>query len=567
MTFPPAPAHTAACARQPARRFPIIVASNETPPGHSLAIAMRRLLPVLLHAFLLATFLMREAAAVDTAAVDTAAVDTAAVDTAAPGPYRVGFHVRQQYDRARVYLRPRNPVTAQATSADRARPLQTLIWYPANGTAGGAMTYRDYAATIATEEEFSRTPDQVRRATDLLADAGGIIREGALRGAVRALRDAPERPGKFPVVIYAPGHSAYAIENADLCEYLASHGYIVIATPSLGPRGHAMTADLDGAEAQAADIGFIVGYAHTLAQADTGRIAVVGYSWGSLAGVLAAARDDRIRALVSLDGSLRSAFEYVNGGPRAAPYVTPESIGIPMLHMTRLQGPGQEQAAVGADLLARMRYADIYLATLDTAHHTDFSSWSLRVAPDTAFTNRTRAQAVQAYAAMARTVERFLDARLKNDAPARRQLEADLAANRPPPGLVSFAMRRAAGAPPSLDTFLEQIGQQGFERIGSIYDRLRAQNPDLALDPLQAHDWGMGLLRERRPADALHVFRLGVRLYPERFDFLYDGLGQAYEAAGEREAAIANYRRALALEPAQAHARARLGALGAAGGQ
>jgi tetratricopeptide (TPR) repeat protein len=365
-------------------------------------------------------------------------------------------------------------------------------------------------------------------------------------------------------VIYAPSHSAYAIENADLCEYLASHGYIVLATPSLGARAHAMTADLEGAEAQAADIGFLVGYAHTLAQADTGRIAVVGYSWGSLASVLAAARDDRIRALVSLDGSLRSAFEYINGGPRAARYVTPESLGIPLLYLTRLSGAGQEEAAIGADLLARMRYADVYLATLDTAHHTDFSSWSLRVAPDMAFADRARAQGAQAYGAMMRTVGRFLDARLKNDAPAQRELDAGLAAHRPPQGLVSFALRRAAGAPPTFDTLLEQIGQQGFEHIGPIYDRLHAQNPDLALDPLQAHDWGMKLLRERRPFDAVQVLRLGVRLYPERFDFLYDGLGQAYEAAGERDAAIASYRQALALEPAQAqaHARERLEALG-----
>jgi predicted TPR repeat methyltransferase len=59
------------------------------------------------------------------------------------------------------------------------------------------------------------------------------------------------------------------------------------------------------------------------------------------------------------------------------------------------------------------------------------------------------------------------------------------------------------------------------------------------------------------------VFALGVHLYPDRFDFLYDGLGQANEAAGEREAAIAHYQHALELEPEQAHARARLEALGA----
>ncbi|MCS0611257.1 hypothetical protein NX783_00685 [Massilia kyonggiensis] len=479
--------------------------------------------------------------------------------SAPPGPYRVGLHVRQQYDRARVYQHPRNPVTAQATSGDRARPLQTLIWYPAIGT-GGALTYRDYVATVATEEEFSRMPDQVRRATDALVETRAPQVQRDLASPMRALRDAPERPGKFPVVIYAPSHSAYAIENVDLCEYLASHGYIVIATPSLGPRSHAMTADLEGAEAQAGDIGFLVGYAQTLPQADANRIAVVGHSWGSLASVLAATRDDRIRALVTLEGSLRAAYDYINGGPRAAKYVTPERLGIPLLFMTRLQDEG----AIGSELLARMRYADVYLATLDAASHMDFSSWSLRMAPDAAFGKRTRAQSAQAYGAMARMVERFLDARLRNDAPARRQLDDALAANRPPAGFVSFALRGAAGAPPTLDTFLEQLGQQGFEHIAAIYDRLHAQNPDLALDPLQAHDWGMKLLRERRPADAMQVFRLGVKLYPERFDFLYDGLGRAYEAAGERDAAIANYRQALALEPGQAHARERLGALGVA---
>jgi len=34
-----------------------------------------------------------------------------AADLTPTGPYRVGFHVRQQYDRARVYQRARSPVT------------------------------------------------------------------------------------------------------------------------------------------------------------------------------------------------------------------------------------------------------------------------------------------------------------------------------------------------------------------------------------------------------------------------------------------------------------------------
>jgi tetratricopeptide (TPR) repeat protein len=493
------------------------------------------------------------------AAAAAAAAD--AVLAAPPGPFRVGFHVRQQYDRARVYRQARDPVTAQAFGGERARPVQTLVWYPA-GRTGAAMLYRDYAATSATEEAFSPTPDQARRAVDLPPDA-----RAALDRPVRALRDAPERTGRFPVVIYAPSHSAHAMDNADLCEYLASQGYIVIASASLGPRTHAMTADLEGAEAQAGDIGFLVGYAQTLAQADANRIAVVGAGWGALAGVLAAARDDRIRALVSVDGALRAAFDYVNGGPRAARYVTPERLGIPMLVVSRLQGAGAEQddASLGGDLLARLRYADLYLATMDAVSPMAFSSWSLRMAPDAAFGGRTRTQTARAYDATARAIERFLDARLKNDAAARAALDADVAAglagSGTPPGMVAFALRRAAGPAPTPDNFLAALDQQGFEHIGAIYDRLHAQNPELSLDPLQIRDWGMQLLRARRARAATQVFGLGVHLYPERFDFLYDGLGQAQEAAGDQAAAIASYRHALAVEPAQVHAQARLEAL------
>jgi predicted dienelactone hydrolase len=511
------------------------------------------------------------AASATSASASTTAASATNYPLAAPaGTYRVGFHVRQQLDRARVYQRARDPVTAQPAAGDRARPLQTLVWYPAAG-GGMPMRYRDYVATVATEENFGRTPEQARQAADLLIETRTRGLDGArietdMLQPVRAQRDAAERAGSYPVVIYAPGNSAYAIDNADLCEYLASQGYIVIASASLGPRSHRMTADLEGAEAQAADISFLVGYAHTLAQADTRHIGVIGHGWGGLAGVLAAARDDRIRALVSLDGALRAAFDYLNGGPRAARYVTPERLGIPLLYVSRLQsaGPGeQDDLGAGTDLLARLRYADVYLATMDTANHMDFSSWSLRMAPGTAFGGRTREQVAQAYGATAVAVARFLDARLKEDVDARRSLDADLARGRTPPGMLSFALRRASGPAPTMDTFLDQLGKQGFGRIDSLYDGLHAQNPELSFDALQIRDWGLKLLQAGRPREAIQVFALGVHLYPDRFDFLYDGLGQANEAAGEREAASAHYEHALELDPGNAHARARLDALGA----
>jgi len=135
------------------------------------------------------------------------------------------------------------------------------------------------------------------------------------------VRNARALPGKFPVVIYSPSISSNVFENVELMEFLASHGYLVIASPALGLETRAQKDDLAHAEAQAADIRFLVGYAQTLPQADTGRIAAVGFSWGGMANVLAAAQDDRIKALVSLDGTVRYRHAMLSHVPFLQTYV------------------------------------------------------------------------------------------------------------------------------------------------------------------------------------------------------------------------------------------------------
>jgi len=147
----------------------------------------------------------------------------------APGPLPVGFRVVQQVDPARTF------------TGGQARPVQTLVWYPAT-RSGAAMRYRDYLALVGSELDFSRSQEQARAAADAfikseyLSESGPAQGKRALDGPVRARRDAAAAGGRFPVLIYAPSISAPASENPDLCEYLASHGYIVIASPSVGPR-------------------------------------------------------------------------------------------------------------------------------------------------------------------------------------------------------------------------------------------------------------------------------------------------------------------------------------------
>jgi pimeloyl-ACP methyl ester carboxylesterase len=120
-----------------------------------------------------------------------------------------------------------------------------------------------------------------------------------------AVQDAPPESGRFPLFVYAPSFSAMSWENADLCEYLASHGYVVVASPDMGAATRNMTGDLTGIDAQARDISFLIGYGQTLPNTDISKVAVAGFSWGGISNLFAAARDSRIDALVAFDGSMR----------------------------------------------------------------------------------------------------------------------------------------------------------------------------------------------------------------------------------------------------------------------
>src|ERR1035438_9879902 len=133
------------------------------------------------------------------------------------------------------------------------------------------------------------------------------------------------QPGRFPVVIYAPSLNAPATENIELCEYLASQGFVVIASPSMGAEGRTMTVDLAGARAEARDISFLIDSAKTLPDTDLSAVAVIGYSWATKAALFAAARNTRIDALVSVDGSFRSS----PGTVKEAGDVRPDRMTIP----------------------------------------------------------------------------------------------------------------------------------------------------------------------------------------------------------------------------------------------
>ncbi|MGB2671539.1 MAG: hypothetical protein WAO11_12545, partial [Candidatus Acidiferrum sp.] len=162
-----------------------------------------------------------------------------------PGPYPVGLRVVNQYDPSR-----KSPVLAgyhsKPAESDKGRPLQTLIWYPALPSGIKSMKVGDYVALADTEISFSAPDQEHNKWLTRLKSSFDV--------PLWAVRDAKMAEGHYPVLMYAPSDSSIAWDNADLCEYLASHGYVVLASPSMGASTRDMTDDLAGIDAQALDI-------------------------------------------------------------------------------------------------------------------------------------------------------------------------------------------------------------------------------------------------------------------------------------------------------------------------
>jgi len=483
----------------------------------------------------------------------------------APGPHGVGVRVVEQYDYARSYLGNFDVVTGKPVHGEKARPMQTVIWYPAQ-KSGKHVTYGDYVRLNVGAEKFGRGEAEVGAAAaawlrQQRSDNGAEQANAELARLMWAVRDGKPAPGKFPVVIYAPSINASATENADLCEYLASHGYLVIASPSMGAHARDMDSDLEGIETQAADIAFLIGYAHTLPQADTARLAVAGYSWGGISNVFVAARDSRVKALVNIDGSVRYWPELI----AQAKYVVPERVAAPMLFLAQRPRSLEELAKRGkpaVSFLNDLKNSDLYSVTMHPMEHFAFSSDALRFIGTASFGEYSPAEVSQAHGWMARYVLQFLNAYLLEQGAAKTFLSNTPKQNGVPAHMMTAVTQLALGPAPTLGMLAAESSKTGFGNVEAVYAAMRKRDPAFALTEQALNNWGYKLLAAGEKRGALAVLKLVTTLHPESGN-AYDSLAEAYEANDDKARAVENYQRALKLNPGNENAARHLKALGA----
>jgi tetratricopeptide (TPR) repeat protein len=99
------------------------------------------------------------------------------------------------------------------------------------------------------------------------------------------------------------------------------------------------------------------------------------------------------------------------------------------------------------------------------------------------------------------------------------------------------------------DVLSETIKGRGIDAAIQQYRSLRDQQfPGVLVTEADTNFLGYELLRKGEKASAVRILQINVDLYPKSAN-VYDSLGEAYAANGQKDHAIENYRKALAIDP------------------
>jgi CubicO group peptidase (beta-lactamase class C family) len=107
-----------------------------------------------------------------------------------------------------------------------------------------------------------------------------------------------------------------------------------------------------------------------------------------------------------------------------------------------------------------------------------------------------------------------------------------------------------------------ELRKRGYEQAIEVFKELKRKNPEFQPLENDLNDWAYRMLNGGgKPKEALEIFKLNVFLYPTSAN-VYDSVAEAYEANGNRDLAIVNYKRSLELDPKNTNAAQQLKRLG-----
>jgi CubicO group peptidase (beta-lactamase class C family) len=100
----------------------------------------------------------------------------------------------------------------------------------------------------------------------------------------------------------------------------------------------------------------------------------------------------------------------------------------------------------------------------------------------------------------------------------------------------------------------EHLSAGNIDKALAAYRQIKKEQPDnTAVSEARINGLGLGFMRAKKLPEALAYLKLNVELYPNSWN-TYDSLAEAYMANGDKELAIANYKKSLEMNPKNTNA-------------
>jgi dienelactone hydrolase len=192
-----------------------------------------------------------------------------------------------------------------------------------------------------------------------------------LDAKTEAYSDAPPAGGRFPLVLYAGGVNPYTLSNVVLAEFLATHGFVTVAVPSLGPTTAQPDQRYNTAELQDSlrDLEFAWSTLRDAPNVAPTKLASVGHSLGGTIALLIALHNQNVSAVVGLDGTYGFAGDEGVAAFMAAYDPSRATLAAGLLEMRRAD------ADIDLRPLHAFQNADRYFVKMSGMFHGDFTSF------------------------------------------------------------------------------------------------------------------------------------------------------------------------------------------------
>ena len=464
------------------------------------------------------------------------------------GPFAPGFRLIEAADASRSF-------PGRSGESPVPRLLRLYVWYPAQQSPGVRLRLDDYVRMALDDFRTAILPVPLAKGLE----AGAL--KGLLDAPAGAVRDAEPGPGRFPLLVLGQGlYYESPLSHFVLCEFLASHGYVVATSPLLGTRYRLVNINVEDLETEVRDMEYARAAVRALPFVDPDRLCVIGYDLGGMAGLIMSIRDPGVDAFLSLDSGILDMHR--SGLPGSHPQYHEDRLRIPWMHMTQARFIRPEKdRAMAPSLFERKAFGPSYLVHVPTTSHGCFTSYAAlgitKAVPG--YWAALRSDPRPLHEGICRASLAFFDGCLKQDGGALEELvRAGRDSGPDGPGL-KIEHKKGSAVPPSEAELVHLVIEKGMAEARPAIERVRVAHPDLALIDESVLNWlGFHFLYWwGREEEAVGVFELNVSLHPGSWN-AYDSLGEAYADRGRTDEAIRSYRRSLELNPENKNARTAL---------